>query len=114
MATLVAALAVLLGLLAGFAVGFAGGSRVRGRSRRYWALNAVAVLVCMVADFAGLVLGWPALAYGALGAMGGAITGLKYGYAESIGVWRAVDRFTGTAPPEAADEPERQDDPAAG
>ena len=76
-------------------------------------LPGVAVVVFMVADFAGLVLGWPALAYGALGAMGGAITGLKYGYAESIGVWRAVDRFTGATPPADPDEAKTQHDPTA-
>ncbi len=75
----------------------------------------------MLADFAGLVLGWPWLAYGSLGAMGGAITGLKYGYAESIGVWRSIDRVTGVEPLEApeaeaadaTEQAETHDDPAA-
>jgi hypothetical protein len=66
-----------------------------------------------VADFIGLMLGWPWLAYGSLGAMGGAITGLKYGYSESIGVWRTIDRVTGIEPPELPAEAEEHDDPAA-
>jgi len=89
------------------------GERVRGRPKRYWALNGAAVAVCMLADFVGLMLGWPWLAYGSLGAMGGAITGLKYGYAESIGVWRSIDRVTGVEPLEASEEAETHDDPAA-
>ena len=70
-------LGVFLGLLGGMGAGLWLGERVRGRPKRYWALNGAAVFVCMLADFAGLMLGWPWLAYGSLGAMGGAITGLK-------------------------------------
>jgi hypothetical protein len=110
---LAAVLAVLIGLLGGFWAGFNLGAKVRGLPRRYWALNAAAILVCMLADFAGLVLGWPPLAYGALGLMGGSLTGLKYGYSESIGIWRIIDGFTGVEPLRPPEEPEEHDDPAA-
>lgn len=106
-------LGVSLGLLGGIGAGLALGERVRGRPRRYWALNFATVAVCMVADFVGLALGWAPLAYGAIGLMGGAITGLKYGYSESIGVWRTVDRFTGAEPLHPPEEPETPDGPTA-
>jgi len=106
-------LAVLAGLLGGFWAGFALGGNVRGRPKRFWALNAAVVVVAMLADFTGLVMGWPPLAYGALGIMGGALTGLKYGYSESIGVWRVIDEAAGIGLPEPAEDPEAQDGPAA-
>jgi hypothetical protein len=113
---LVTILAVFAGLLGGIWVGLALGGRVRGRPRRYWALNGAALLVCMVADFVGLVLGWPWLAFGAIGVMGGMFTGLKYGYSESIGLWRALDHVTGVPPLRPDDEPnepEEHDGPVA-
>ena len=87
--------AVLFGLLGGIFGGLKVGGRVRGRARVYWSLNALVVVVCMLLDFAGLVTGQLWLALGAVGLMGGSITGLKYGYSESIGVWRTVDSLTG-------------------
>lgn len=107
-------LSVSFGLLGGIGAGLALGEVVRGRPRRYWVLNVAAVAACMAADFAGLVLGWSPLAYGALGAMGGALTGLKYGYSESVGVWRVVDRLTGVEPLRPAEKPEEPDGPTAG
>ena len=112
MTTFLTVLSVLAGLLGGFWAGFALGEKVRGVAKRFWTLNAAVVVVAMVADFTGLVLGWPVLAYGALGVMGGALTGLKYGYSESIGVWRVIDEVTGIDPPEPAEDPEAQDGPA--
>lgn len=107
------ALAVLGGLLGGFWAGFALGERYRGEVRRYWTFNGLVVAGSMLANFAGLVLGWPALSYGALGVMGGALTGLKYGYSESIGVWRTVDRITGVEPLQTPEESESAQDPEA-
>lgn len=87
--------AVLLGLLGGILGGLKVGEMIRGRPRTYWLLNGVAVLVFMVLDFVGLATGHLWLALGAVGLMGGTITGLKYGYNESIGVWRTIDGWTG-------------------
>jgi len=113
MALLASIVAVLVGLLGGIFGGLKVGARVRGRARVYWALNALVVIVCMLLDFAGLVTGQLWLALGAVGLMGGSITGLKYGYSESIGVWRSMDTLTGAdagmrSPDDAEDE-----DPAA-
>lgn len=89
------ALAVLGGLVGGTFAGLWIGGKVRGRARLYWVLNGVHVLLCMALNFAGLVTGQVWLSLGALGLMGGGITGLKYGYSESIGVWRTIDTWTG-------------------
>jgi len=88
--------AVLVGLLGGIFGGLKVGELIRGRPRTYWLLNGAAVLVFMVLDFIGLATGQLWLALGAVGLMGGTITGLKYGYNESIGIWRTVDSWTGT------------------
>lgn len=89
-------LGVLVGLVGGIALGYWLGSLVRGHAKRYWALNGAAVVVCVVLDFIGLVTAQDWLALGAVGLMAGLITGLKYGYAESIGIWRLFDTWTGT------------------
>ena len=96
MAVFIGVASVLVGVLAGIFAGYALGKLVRGRSARYWGLNAGALVVCMTLDFVGLVTGRAWLALGAIGLMAGLLTGLKYGYAESIGAWRFVDRWTGT------------------
>lgn len=88
--------AVMLGLLGGLFAGLKAGEGVRGRPRAYWLLNGAAVLVFMVLDFVGLATGQLWLALGSVGLMGGAITGLKYGYNESIGLWRMIDSWTGS------------------
>ena len=91
MALLAVIAAVLLGLLGGAVAGFRLGGWARGLPRRYWTLNGVAVGACMIADFIGILVGWPWLAYGAIGAMAGTLTGLKYGYSEALDVWKPLD-----------------------
>jgi len=104
--------AVLLGLLGGIFGGLKVGEMVRGRPRTYWVLNGVAVLMFMVLDFVGLATGQLWLAMGAIGLMGGTITGLKYGYNESIGIWRTIDGWTGAdATMAPADEDEAEPAP---
>ncbi len=68
-------------------------------------MNVGALLGCAALDLTGLVLGRQWLAYGALGLMAGLITGMKYGYSDSIGVWRTPES-TGEEGPavEGADE----------
>ena len=95
MSLLFTVVGVVVGLTMGVAGGLKAGEMVRGRPRAYWALNAVAVIVSMLLDFTGLALGQMWLAMGAVGLMGGSITGLKYGYSESIGIWRKIDAWTG-------------------
>ncbi len=105
MGTAVVIAAVTLGLLGGLFGGLKVGEMVRGRPRTYWLMNGIAVLAFMVLDFIGLATAQLWLALGAVGAMGGTITGLKYGYNESIGIWRTIDDWTGAdAGMRAADE----------
>lgn len=96
MSAALAVLGVLVGIVTGILIGLKVGARVRGNSRAFWLLNIAAFLVSMAVDFTGLVFGQLWLAFGALGFLGGAITGLKYGYSESIGLWRTIDTWTGT------------------
>jgi hypothetical protein len=79
---------VAVGLVCGGLAGFWLGSRIRGERRVYWSLNAAAVVGCALLDFVGLVTGRYWLAYSALGLMGGLITGMKYGFVDSIRVWQ--------------------------
>ena len=94
------AVATTLGVLGGLLIGIFGGlkigDRIRGNSRAYWLLNGAVFLVGMAIDFTGLVFGQLWLALSALGFIAGSITGLKYGYSESIGLWRTIDIWTGT------------------
>jgi hypothetical protein len=110
---------IVLGLAAGGFAGFALGGRFRGRPRAYWTMNVVAVLGCAALDYAGLASGRYWLAYSAVGLMGGMITGLKYGYSDSIAMRpspNAADAPTGdaadasedslsTSPDESGDSP---------
>ena len=96
MSPLTAIAGVVVGLTVGIFGGLKVGELIRGRAKLYWALNGVVVLVCMLLDFAGLATGQLWLALGSVGLMGGGITGLKYGYSESIGIWRTIDTWTGS------------------
>jgi len=96
---------IVLGLALGGLAGFALGERFRGRTRVYWTMNIVAVLGCAALDYVGLVSGRYWLAYSAVGLMGGMITGLKYGYSDSIAMRSSPD--VADAPTdEAEDAPE--------
>ncbi len=103
--------AVMVGLLGGIFGGLKFGEMVRGRPRTYWLLNGAAVLAFMVLDFIGLATGQLWLALGAVGLMGGTITGLKYGYNESIGIWRTVDSWTGADANMRRSADDEDDDP---
>lgn len=84
----------LAGLSGGFWLGLRTGARLSGgRAWRYWAYNVLALLGGMLLAFAGQVFGALWLAVGGLGLAGGGITGLKYGYGASVGVWAIHDRL---------------------
>ncbi len=69
------------GLALGIVAGFRVGSLVQGQAKwRYWILNGVAMLMGLLGDVAGLTLGAWWLVVGSLAFIGGALTGLKYGY----------------------------------
>ena len=97
MSLLIAIACAVGGLALGALVGFRLGENARGSRREYWGLNAAVVVGCGALNFAGLAWGRSWLAYGALGLMGGLITGMKYGFFDSAGGWR--DPGPGEEPP---------------
>jgi hypothetical protein len=85
------------GLAGGFAAGFKVGERLRAKpSWRYWAFNAAVMVLGVTIVFLGTVYAVPFLWSGGIGLMGGGVTGLKYGYGKSVGLWRVADDLTGT------------------
>lgn len=91
---------MVLGGIAGLALGLVGGFKlgglIRGRaSWSYWLLNIVTVIAGVAAVMFGLAYGIGWLVGGALGLEGGALTGLKYGFGRSVGLWAVHDRALG-------------------
>jgi hypothetical protein len=87
---------LVLGGIAGFAVGLGGGLLVGVSLREvhqavYWVVNAIVVALGIAGNVYGLTNDWMWLVVGSLAFMGGAITGLKYGYAAVVGQWRHAD-----------------------
>ena len=86
--------AALVGLMVGVWSGLRYGARLEGGpSWRYWVANVVVLFGGMLAAFLGQVFDALWLAVAGLGLAGGGITGLKYGYGASVGVWAIHDRF---------------------
>ena len=90
-------------LLGGGLAGYRLGTYVRGRLGTYWILNLVALVGCAMLDFAGMATGHYVLGYSALGLMGGLITGMKYGYTDSLRIW--PDPEPAETPADAAETP---------
>jgi len=90
--------AVILAGVAGMAGGVWGGLRVGERLReqrpwRFWAANGIAFVVALfllaAAGFTGQLWVWALV----ISAFAGMLTGLKYGYGKSVGLWRTHDRM---------------------
>ena len=87
----------IVGLVLAINVGLKWGESLRDRpSWRYWSANGVVMMAGIFAVFVGVAMDLGFLWTGGVGLMGGGITGLKYGYGRSIGLWRTVDRITGS------------------
>lgn len=89
-----AIVAGLAGIAAGVWAGFKLGERLQDqRSWKYWAVNGatavVSVFLLLLAGFTGQVWAWALV----LAAFAGMLTGLKYGYGKSVGLWRVHDRI---------------------
>ena len=67
------------GLAGGAAAGYALGRRYREDTWRLWAVYACSLVACSALCALGLVLGERWFAVGALGLLGGLLTGTKYG-----------------------------------
>ncbi len=84
------------GLVLGAYAGFWLGGLVKDKHPSiYWVLNVLAVIIGVGAAFGGLYLGAQWLFVAAIGFEGGSLTGLKYGFGRSVGVWAVHDRLTG-------------------
>jgi len=97
--------AALAGIAAGLWLGLRTGGRLQGgQAWRYWMCNALALIGGMLFAFLGQLVGAQWLAVAGLGFSGGGITGLKYGYGASVGVWAIHDRLlrSGDLPQEPA------------
>jgi len=82
------------GLAAGLLGGLWWGARVKGRgSWAYWLLNVLVIAIGIGGNFAGLVTDQFWLAVASIAFIGGGLTGLKYGYGRSVGLWRVHDRM---------------------
>ena len=103
-----------VGLGCGGLAGYRIGASIRGRRRAYWSLNVAVVLGCAALDFAGLVSGVNWLAYLALGLMGGLITGMKYGYVDSMRVWQEPGRTDLPEDPSTDASADQPHEPVAG
>jgi len=87
------------GLVVGGAVGYALGRRTVSDRRGFWLTAAGLIAACVVADYFGVVLGAEWLRTGAVCAMAGALTGLKYGGMQEVRVWESP-----SAPPAAEND----------
>lgn len=84
------------GLVIGALAGFWLGGLIEGKQPWiYWTLNVVALLVGIAAATGALyIVAAQWLFVAAIGFEGGILTGLKYGYGRSVGVWAVHDRLT--------------------
>ncbi len=95
------AVLTVIGGVVGLALGLGGGLWIGGLvssrgSWLYWTLNVLVLLIGIGGNFAGLYAGQFWIAVGSLAFIGGGLTGLKYGYGRSVGLWRVHDRAMGS------------------
>lgn len=92
-----AAVGAVAGLAFGVWAGWVLGQRVRERKPwAYWALNAAAFFDGTLVMFLGIWFDQLWLTMAGVFLLGGLLTGLKYGYGKSVGVWRVHDRAVGS------------------
>ena len=90
--TVVSLLFAVFGIVVGFHLGDEAGARCES-SARYATANLAAVLVGSVLFMLVWMTGYVVLGMFAFGAVAGAVAGLKFGYGESVGPWKLVDRL---------------------
>lgn len=79
--------AIIVGLAVGGVAGFWIGSKWREDRRIMWSVAVAAFLAASILNFAGQFSGKEWLAIGALGLMGGIISGVKYGGFPEVRAW---------------------------
>ena len=101
---LIAVFGVVLGFEAGNGVG-----ETIPDSKTFWKDNAIAYVLGIVVSAFIWAAGWVVLSFGTIGALGGAIAGLRMGYGQSTGPWASLDRFLqrrkSKAAPQGAEKP---------
>lgn len=90
--TVVSLLFAVFGIVVGFHLGDEAGARCEGTAK-YGMANLVAVLAGSLLFMVVWMTGYVVLGTFAFGAVAGAIAGLKFGYGESVGPWKFVDRL---------------------
>ena len=86
---------MIAGALAGVVLGFAGaygvGRVIRHRAAwAYWMLNVVALAIGVAMGYEGLALGYTWLFVAGVAFLGGAFSGLKYGYEQVVAPWNVA------------------------
>lgn len=90
--TVVSLLFAVFGIVVGFHLGDEAGARCENIAR-YATANVVAILVGSLLFMVVWATGYVVLGMFAFGAVAGAVAGLKFGYGESVGPWKFVDRL---------------------
>ena len=86
----------LMFLLFGTVTGVGVGERLVKRcvtKREYVIANVVTLLVGAVACAVAMLTPFPVLVVLVIGLIGGTVAGLKMGFGESVGPWKALDRY---------------------
>ena len=81
----------VFGVLLGYGVGHELGKRAQTNAQ-YWLYNLLAVTAGVALSAVVSAFGLRSVAGMAIGAIAGAIVGIKFGYGKSVGVWRRHDR----------------------
>ncbi len=90
--TIVSILFAVFGIVIGFHLGEEAGARVEGAGA-YALANVAAVLLGGILFMFVWATGYVVLGMFSVGAVAGAVAGLKFGYGESVGPWKFVDRL---------------------
>lgn len=90
--TVVSLLFAVFGIVVGFHLGDEAGARCENTAR-YATANVVAILAGSLLFMVVWTTGYVVLGMFAFGAVAGAVAGLKFGYGESVGPWKFVDRL---------------------
>lgn len=90
--TVVSLLFAVFGIVIGFHLGEEGGSRVEGAGA-FALANICAILAGGVLFMFVWATGYVVLGMFSIGAVAGAVAGLKFGYGDSVGPWKFVDKL---------------------
>lgn len=89
----------VVGIGVGLYLGFAVGERLADKSAgAFWLANGAFLLCGLLGGMLAGALRWNWLWGFAMALVGGGLTGLKYGYGKSVGIWRIFDRLMGLDP----------------